>query len=151
TNNLVHIYNLEGKLLRNERYPGEGWGLTTDGQTLYMSDGSTYIYRVNPETFKREGKITVTLRGHAIEYINELEWIEGKIWANVYTANEILIIDPASGIVEGVVSFSDLQKAEDIKANTDVFNGIAYDKEQKRIFVTGKNWNKLYEIEIVKR
>ena len=151
TNNLVHIYNLEGKLLRNERYPGEGWGLTTDGQTLYMSDGSTYIYRVNPETFKREGKITVTLRGHAIEYINELEWIEGKIWANVYTANEILIIDPATGIVEGVVSFSDLQKAEDIKANTDVFNGIAYDKEQKRIFVTGKNWNKLYEIEIVKR
>lgn len=151
TNNVAHVYDLKGKLIKNERYSGEGWGLTTDGKTLYMSDGSTYIYKVNPETFKREGKITVTLRGHAIEYINELEWIEGKIWANVYTTHEILIINPETGVVEGVVSFADLLKEEDTTADTDVFNGIAYDKEQNRIFVTGKNWNKLYEVEIIKR
>lgn len=151
TNNVAHVYDLNGKLLKNERYPGEGWGLTSDGKMLYMSDGSTYIYKVNPETFKREGKITVTLRGHAIEYINELEWIEGKIWANVYTTHEILIINPETGVVEGVVSFADLLKQEDVTDQTDVFNGIAYDKEQKRIFVTGKNWNKLYEVEVVKR
>ena len=80
-----------------------------------------------------------------------MEWIEGKIWANVYTTHEILIINPETGVVEGVVSFANLLKEEDTTADTDVFNGIAYDKEQKRIFVTGKNWNKLYEVEIIKR
>ncbi len=79
TNNTVHIYDLNGKLLKNVRYPGEGWGLTSDGERLYMSNGSSQIYRIAPDTFKREGSFTVTLRGEPVQYLNELEWIDGRI------------------------------------------------------------------------
>ena len=85
TNNTAHIYDLNGKLLKNVRYPGEGWGLTSDGERLYMSNGSSQIYRIAPDTFKREGSFTVTLRGEPVQYLNELEWIDDRIWANVYT------------------------------------------------------------------
>ena len=150
--NVCHVYDAKTKKrLRDYRYPGEGWGLTTDGQMLYMSNGTANIYRVNPQTFRREGSITVTLRGEALNYINELEWIDGKIWANVYTTNYIVIIDPATGVVEGMIDCEGLLSDEDITTRTDVLNGIAYDAATKRIFVTGKRWNKLFEIEIVKR
>ena len=150
--NVCHVYNVAtGKKLKDFRYPGEGWGLTSDGASLYMSNGSTNIYKVNPETFRREGSITVTMRGQVVNFINELEWIDGKIWANVYTTDYIVIIDPKTGVVEGLIDFKGLLKAEDTFDDTDVLNGIAYDAEQKRIFVTGKRWNKIYEIEIVKR
>lgn len=150
--NVCHVYNVAtGKKLKDFRYPGEGWGLTSDGVSLYMSNGSTNIYKVNPETFRREGSITVTMRGQVVNFINELEWIDGKIWANVYTTDYIVIIDPQTGVVEGLIDFKGLLKAEDTFNDTDVLNGIAYDAEQKRIFVTGKRWNKIYEIEIVKR
>ena len=86
-----------------------------------------------------------------MRFINELEWIDGKIWANVYTTDRVLIIDPKTGVVEGMIDFTGLLKDEDVSDNTDVFNGIAYDAATKRIFVTGKNWNKLFEVEIVKR
>ena len=150
TNNKVHVYDLQGNHLKDMRYVGEGWGLTTDGESLYMSNGTTDIYKMNPETFKREGKITVTMRGEAVNFINELEWIDGKIWANVYTTDYVVIINPQTGIVEGLIDFTGLLKPEDVTERTDVLNGIAYDAEGKRIFVTGKLWNKLFEIEINK-
>lgn len=150
TNNKVHVYDLQGNHLKDMRYVGEGWGLTTDGESLYMSNGTTDIYKMNPETFKREGKITVTMRGEAVNFINELEWIDGKIWANVYTTDYVVIINPQTGIVEGLIDFTGLLKQEDVTERTDVLNGIAYDAEGKRIFVTGKLWNKLFEIEINK-
>ena len=150
TNNKVHVYDLQGNHLKDMRYVGEGWGLTSDGESLYMSNGTTDIYKMNPETFKREGKITVTMRGEAVNFINELEWIDGKIWANVYTTDYVVIINPQTGIVEGLIDFTGLLKQEDVTERTDVLNGIAYDAEGKRIFVTGKLWNKLFEIEINK-
>lgn len=150
--NKAHVYDVStGEKLREFRYPGEGWGLTTDGVKLYMSDGSANIYTLDPETFKREKRTTVTFRGEALDFLNELEWIDGKIWANVYTSDQIVIIDPQTGVVEGVVDLSGLLPAEDVTPQTDVLNGIAYDRAGKRIFVTGKNWSKLFEIEIVER
>ena len=150
--NVCHVYNPQTmQKLRDFRYPGEGWGLTSDGEKLYMSNGTATIYKVDPTTFRRESRITVTLRGEALNYINEMEWIDGKIWANVYTTNYIVIIDPTTGVVEGVIDCEGLLSDEDITTRTDVLNGIAYDAATKRIFVTGKRWNKLFEIEIVKR
>lgn len=150
TNNTVHIYNRKGQHLQDLRYPGEGWGLTSDGENLYMSDGTERIFRINPETFKREATIAVTLRGEAVQYINELEWIDGKIWANVYTSEYVLIINPESGVVEGIVNFEGLLSDKEQRRDTDVFNGIAYDAATGRVFVTGKRWPKLFEVEIVK-
>ena len=150
--NVCHVYNPKTmQKLCDFRYPGEGWGLTSDGEKLYMSNGTATIYRVDPATFNRESRITVTLRGEPLNYINEMEWIDGKIWANVYTTNYIVIIEPTTGVVEGVIDCEGLLSDEDITTRTDVLNGIAYDAATKRIFVTGKRWNKLFEIEIVKR
>lgn len=151
TNNTVHVYDLEGKLLNDMRYQGEGWGLTTDGEKLYMSDGTERIFRVDPETFRREATIVVTMQGEPVQYVNELEWIDGRIWANVYTTDYILIINPQSGVVEGIVNCEGLLAKDEMEFDTDVFNGIAYDQTDKRIFVTGKRWPKLFEIEIVKQ
>lgn len=151
TNNTVHIYNRGGEKLKDLRYPGEGWGLTSDGEKLYMSDGTERIFRIDPETFKREATLVVTMRGEAVQYLNELEWIDGKIWANVYTTDYVVIINPATGVVEGMVNFQGLLPREDENRDTDVFNGIAYDEATGRIFVTGKRWPKLFEVEIVKQ
>ena len=151
TNGIAHEYNLKGELLKNHNYSGEGWGLTTDGEKLYMSNGTADIYKIDPVTFKREGKITVTMRGELVDFINELEWIDGKIWANVYTTDYIIIINPTTGVVEGVVDCSHLLPEKDVEDDTDVLNGIAYDQQTKRIFLTGKRWNKLFEVEIIKR
>lgn len=151
TNNTVHIYNRQGEKLRDVRYPGEGWGLTSDGTSLYMSDGTERIFRINPETFKREATLVVTMRGEAVQYLNELEWIDGKIWANIYTSDYVVIINPESGVVEGLVDFRGLLSDKEQRRDTDVFNGIAYDEATGRIFVTGKRWPKLFEVEIVKQ
>lgn len=150
TNNTVHIYDLSGKHLKDIRYPGEGWGLTSDGEKLYMSDGSERIFRINSETFEREATIIVTNNGEVVEYLNELEWIDGKIWANVYTTDYVVIINPTTGVVEGIINFKGLLQKGDMRVDTDVFNGIAYDSVSKRIFVTGKRWPKLFEVEIIK-
>ncbi len=148
--NTAHVYDLRsGKKIRDHRYPGEGWGLTTDGQKLYQSDGSATIRTLDPTTFRRERHITVTYKGVPVDYLNELEWIDGKIWANVYTTDQIVIIDPTTGRVEGIIDLTGLLPEADRTPKTDVLNGIAYDAATKRIFVTGKNWNKLFEIEIL--
>lgn len=148
--NTAHVYDpATGRKLRDYRYPGEGWGLATDGERLYMSDGTEKIHTLRPETFRREKSTTVTLQGQPVRYLNELEWIDGKIWANVYTTDQIVVIDPATGVVEGIVDLSGLLPENERGPETDVLNGIAYDPDGKRLFVTGKNWPKLFEIEII--
>lgn len=152
--NTAHVYSLkDGKLqkIRDHRYPGEGWGLTTDGTKLYMSDGTANIHTVDPATFRREKRVTVTFKGVPVNYLNELEWIGGKLWANVYTTDQIAIIDPATGVVEGIVDLTGLLPEAEAAPETDVLNGIAYDAAADRIFVTGKNWPKLFEIEIIEK
>ena len=98
-NNTVHVYDAATlQHLRTVRYAGEGWGLTTDGEKLYMSNGSEYLWEVDPATFRRGRKITVTAEGRPVRFLNELEWIEGKIWANVYTSDRIVIIEDVNPV-----------------------------------------------------
>lgn len=152
TSNTVHVYDRRSfEKVADFRYTGEGWGLTTDGTKLYMSDGTSTIRVVDPATFRRERDIPVTYEGQALELLNELEWIDGRIWANVYTTDQIAVIDPATGVVEGVVDLTGLLPDADRTPRTDVLNGIAYDAATGRIFVTGKNWSRLFEIEIVRQ
>ena len=103
------------------------------------------------QTFRREGSITATVNGVAVNYLNELEWINGKIWANVYTLDEIVIIDPKTGVVEGVIDLTNILPQSEVTDKTDVLNGIAYDAKGDRVFVTGKNWSKIFEIEIIEK
>ena len=149
-NGKMHIYDRKSLAhLATHTYKGEGWGLTTDGERLYMSDGSHAIRVINPETMAQERRFGVTMRGESLTHLNELEWIDGKIWANVYTTDYIVIINPENGVVEGVINLSGILPASERDKKTDVLNGIAYDAATKRIFVTGKNWSKLYEIKII--
>lgn len=137
------------KPIKEFRYKGEGWGITTDGEKLYMSDGTDAIRVLDPDTFETESIITVKAGPNRLRYINELEWVDGEIWANVYMSDFIVRIDPATGNVTGVIDLTGILPQSDIKAETDVLNGIAFDKENNRIFVTGKNWGKLFEIEVL--
>lgn len=130
------------------KYAGEGWGLTTDGKKLYLSNGTNEIQIIDPETFRQEQVVRVTRNKKRVNYLNELEWINGKIWANIYDSHTVVIIDPATGDVEGEVDFTGILPQPDRTRWTDVFNGIAYDDENDRIFVTGKYWNKLFEVGI---
>lgn len=149
-NGKLHTYDQATlRHLATHTYKGEGWGLTSDGEKLYMSDGTNYIRVLNPETLAQERRIGVTLRGESLQYLNELEWIDGKIWANVYTTDHIVIINPENGVVEGIVNLSGILPEKERDYKTDVLNGIAYDKATKRIFVTGKNWSKLFEIRVI--
>ena len=149
-NGKLHIYDKATlRHLATHTYKGEGWGLTTDGEKLYMSDGTNYIRVLNPKTLAQERRFGVTLRGQSLQNLNELEWIDGKIWANVYTTDYIVIINPENGAVEGVVDLSGILPASEQDSKTDVLNGIAYDATTKRIFVTGKNWSKLFEIRVI--
>ena len=149
-NGKMHTYDKATlRHLATHTYKGEGWGLTTDGTKLYMSDGTSHIRILNPETMAQERRFGVTLRGESLRHLNELEWIEGKIWANVYTTDYIVIINPENGVVEGVVNLSGILPTSEYDSRTDVLNGIAYDSATKRIFVTGKNWSKLFEIRVI--
>ncbi|MDR0728992.1 MAG: glutaminyl-peptide cyclotransferase [Prevotellaceae bacterium] len=127
-------------------YDGEGWGLTSDGIHLIMSDGSSILKFLNPADFSEQRYVNVTYDGKAIPLLNELEYIDGEIWANVYTYDYIIRINPDNGKVTGIVFMQKLLPPELRTARTDVLNGIAYDDATKKIFVTGKNWPKLYEI-----
>lgn len=149
-NGIMYIYDRKTlKKVDTKRYKGEGWGLTTDGQWLYMSDGTPDIRVLDPVTLEVKRRISVVCNGASLPYLNELEWIDGKIWANVYTLNQIVIINPENGIVERVVNLEGLLPESEYTPTTDVLNGIAYDKENGRIFVTGKNWSKLFEIRLL--
>lgn len=147
-NKVAFVY--DAKTLKYEKtysYPREGWGLTTDGKSLVASDGTNRIYFLTPE-FKLEKSINVTLNGRPLKLLNELEWIDGKIWANVYTTDMIVIIDPKTGVVEGQIDCTGLLPAKLRTQDTDVLNGIARDPATGKIYLTGKNWPKLYEVKL---
>ncbi len=128
----------------------EGWGLCNDGQKLYKSDGSHQIWILDPRTQKETGNIQVMTDKNAIKKINELEWVDGKIYANTYQykKNVGIIINPKIGAVEGVIDFTGLKSKVEQVSNLDVLNGIAYHPKRKTFFVTGKNWSKLFEVKI---
>jgi len=128
-------------------YPTEGWGLTEDDQRLIMSDGSSNLYFLDPETLKTTGQVTVSAENVPVPRLNELEYIEGEVWANVYQTSCIARIDPASGQVLGWIDITGMLAPQDL-AGAEVPNGIAYDGEGKRIFVTGKQWPRLFEITV---
>jgi glutaminyl-peptide cyclotransferase len=132
-------------------YPGEGWGLTTDGKRIIMSDGSADLRFWDPETLKETGRVTVTDNGRPVTDLNELEWVKGEVYANVWQTDRIARIDPKTGKVAGWIDCSGLLTAADRTDQTDVLNGIAYDAKTDRLFVTGKKWPKLFEIKLVKR
>ena len=148
------IYDLESfKLIDSFQYKKsiEGWGLCNDGKTIYKSDGSSKIWKINPNTLEEIDFIQVTTNKSIITKINEMEWINGRIYANTYQFNKdiIIIIDPETGTVEGVVDFNGLKKKVKNHPKIDVLNGIAYNKNKNTIFMTGKNWNKLFELQII--
>jgi glutamine cyclotransferase len=128
----------------------EGWGLCNDGKRLYKSDGSNLIWILDSKTQKEVAKIQVMTDKTALNKINELEWVNGKIFANTYQYNKEvgIIIDPTQGAVEGVIDFSGLKKRVEQVSNLDVLNGIAYHPKRKTFFITGKNWSKLFEVKI---
>ncbi len=126
----------------------EGWGLTNDGKNLYMTDGSEKIYKLDPETFKEVDYVNVYTKGSKITDVNELEWVDGKIYGNIYQKGAIAVIDPKTGAVEGVLDLNALKEKVTQHADLDVLNGIAYNPKTKTFFVTGKNWDKMFEIRI---
>lgn len=126
----------------------EGWGMTNDGKYIYRSDGTEKIWRMDPETQKLIDYINVYSGTSKIKVLNELEYINGKIYANVWQKDAIAVINPTSGAVEGIINMSDLRKSMKDITSEDVLNGIAYNPKTKTIFVTGKNWSKLFEITV---
>ena len=136
------------KLEKTFSFETEGWGITNDGEKLYMSDGTEKIYILNPESLKVEDFINVYTSGSKIDSINEMEWINGKIWANIYQKDVIAIINPKTGTVEHVINCSELKSKVTQHPEIDAFNGIAYNPTTKTYFVTGKNWDKTFELTI---
>ena len=131
-------------------YPTEGWGLTTDGKRLIMSDGSDVIRFLHPETFEEMSNINISDDKGPVSKLNELEYINGEIYANVWPTDRIAKINPLTGNVTAWIDLSGLLKPEDRSERIDALNGIAYDAQNNRLFVTGKHWPKLFEIELVK-
>lgn len=130
-------------------YPGEGWGLTHDDKYLIMSDGTNMLRFIDPETMETVRTISVNLDGgKPIGELNELEYIEGEVWANVWMTNFIVRIDPSNGKIKGIIDASPLESRVAGYADRDVLNGIAYDAETKKIYLTGKNWPYLFEVAI---
>ncbi len=149
TNHVAFVYDLKTlKLETNFLYACEGWGLTTDGKSLILSDGTDQIRFINPADFSVEKSIYVKDHGLAEFNLNELEYIKGEIFVNVWRTDDILRIDPATGDVVGHISFAGLLSPGDYDATTDVLNGIAHDAAGDRIFVTGKCWPKLFEVKL---
>ena len=148
-NKVAFVYDAATlQYLQTYSYPREGWGLTTDGKSLIASDGSARLYFLTPE-FQQERYVDVTMDGRPIRNLNELEYIDGKVWANVYTTDMILVINPADGKVEASIDCSGLLPRTLRSPNTDVLNGIARDPSSGKIYLTGKYWPRLYEIRLV--
>lgn len=128
------------------RYRGEGWGLTTDGKSLIMSDGSSTLKWISPGTFQTEKEIAVTLDGKPLRMLNELEYIDGFIWANVYGSDAIARIDPADGRVKELFDCRGLLAPNLRKPSTDVLNGIAFDPATGGVWLTGKYWPRMFRV-----
>jgi glutamine cyclotransferase len=134
------------KLLRDFPYDTEGWGLTYDGQSLILSDGTEVLTFLDPNSFKPTRKLSVKFNGRALQDLNELEYIDGEIWANVWHTDRIVRIDPASGQVKSYLNLAGILPEEEKSDPEAVLNGIAYDPQSKRIFVSGKLWPRIFEI-----
>ncbi|MCX2719415.1 glutaminyl-peptide cyclotransferase [Lentiprolixibacter aurantiacus] len=126
----------------------EGWGLCNDGNIIYKSDGTEKIWKLNPETLEEEGFIQIVTNKSVFNKANELEYVDGKIYANVWQKESMMIIDAESGAIEGVINFGGLKERVKQHRDLDVLNGVAYHPERKTFFVTGKNWDKLFEVRI---
>ena len=130
-------------------YPGEGWGMTTDGRRLIMSDGTDQIRFLDPATLAETGRLSVTADGRPLDQLNELEWVDGELYANIWQTDRIARIDPETGRVKAFVDLSGLLPHDPtMDPNDDVLNGIAWDAASRRLFVTGKRWPSLYEIRL---
>lgn len=147
---VVFVYDISTfkpvKTLFNQR---EGWGLTTDGKDLIMSDGSDKLYFVEPDVFREKRVVKVTLNGKSVDQLNELEYIKGEIWANVYGEDIIYIINLASGEVKGIIDCKNLMSPK-LRNSEMVLNGIAFQPENGKIYLTGKLWPKIFQVELVK-
>ena len=132
------------------KYPREGWGLTTDGKQLIASDGSATLFFMDKD-FALQRRLIVKYEDRPVRWLNELEYIDGKIWANVYTTDEIVIINPKDGRVEGIIDCRGLLPKQLRTPETDVLNGIAYNPQTKKIYLTGKNWPELYEVRLIEK
>ncbi len=138
-------------LLKKFNYFSEGWGLTQDGKQLIISDGTSFLYFWDPHSFKEVKRIQVRDHGVPVNRLNELEYIKGEIFANVYTTDRIARVSPETGQVTGWIDLQGLLSPKDRTGKEDVLNGIAYDARRDRILITGKNWPKLFEIQLVPR
>ncbi len=151
TNQLMFLYDGENlKKIRALKYSGEGWGITSDGKNLFMSDGSAKITRRDPDTLDIINVLHVFDEKKAIHGINEMEYINGEIWANIFMENVIARISLSTGKILGWIDLTPLYSLVDRYDGIDVLNGIAYDKKNGRIFVTGKYWPYIFEIKIKK-
>ena len=143
------VYDLSTfRLLEEFRIDTEGWGLTYDGKDLILSDGSSDLFYLDPVTFRPARRLPVRMNGLPILQLNELEFIEGEIWANVWQSDLILRIDPSTGLVSSFLNLRGILAPSDRTGRVDVLNGIAYDAGHKRVFVTGKLWPRIFEIRI---
>lgn len=150
TSRVAFRYNPETlEYIKTVGYSREGWGLTTNGKSLIASDGTSNLFFLNPN-LTLERKIQVTLNGRPLRNLNELEWIDGKIWANVYLTDTIVIINPISGKVTATIDCKGLLPEKERRRDTDVLNGIALDSAG-RIYLTGKNWPHVYQVELIEK
>jgi glutamine cyclotransferase len=148
--NIGFIYNKEDfSLLGEFNYSTEGWGITNDGKSLIMSDGTPTLHFLDPDSLKEVKRIDVYDLDGPVSRLNELEYIKGEIYANIWQTNRIARIDPATGRVNGWIDLEGLLSPQDLVNPVDVLNGIAYDSKHGRLFVTGKLWPKLFEIELI--
>lgn len=149
--NVGFVYDKDSfELIREFSYPTEGWGITCDDEHLIMSDGTANLYFLHPESFEEQKRIKVHDNKGSVERLNELEYVDGEIYANVFQTNRIARIDPKSGKVVGWIDLAGILTKEDRREPVDVLNGIAYDPGDNRLFVTGKLWSKLFEIELIR-
>nr|WP_288933487.1 glutaminyl-peptide cyclotransferase [uncultured Allomuricauda sp.] len=153
-----YVYNISNlEKIKNFTYgeSREGWGLCNDGEKIFKSDGTEKIWFLNPETLEEQGHIEIATNKSIFNNANELEYVKGKIYANVYQKESMMIIDATSGAIEGVINFgglkSKIKKGPEWDESNSVLNGVAYHPERETFFVTGKNWDKLFEVKILKK
>lgn len=148
--NVGFVYDRESLgLLQEFSYPTEGWGITHDGERLIMSDGTSTLRFLDPESFEETGRVEVRDDEGPVAELNELEYVGGEVYANVWQTDRIARIAPETGQVTGWIHLEGLLGAEDRSDTVDVLNGIAYDEKDDRLFVAGKLWPKLLEIELI--
>jgi glutamine cyclotransferase len=150
--NTVYVFEPDTfKLIRSHTYQGEGWGLTTDGQQLIMSDGTSTLKFINPKDFSVIKTVEVQDGDRPIKNLNELEWINGEIFANVYMTEKMVRISPRDGLVTGWLDLTGLRKQLSQPNHAEVLNGIAYDSKTGHLLITGKRWPQMFEISISKK